>query len=242
MTGFQRRINVEPAPAVEGDFASMNPRKSLIPPLPGAYVVGDANVRVGYFAWGANDGKVYSSFAAANAVGGPIVGFVARQPNEPAAMITAFLGESIMTLQVGREVTLMNGGDFYVNLPGATPTAAVFVLLTTGAPSLVDDATTDPTGFTSLSTAKVNAVSDATATIAVTTGILTLSAPASGVYEVGQRVTGVGVPAETYITRQLTGGAGGAGTYQTNSIQRAAVAAFTATMIQGTLCKITKPS
>jgi hypothetical protein len=63
---------------------------------------------------------------------------------------------------------------------------------------------------------------------------------ASGVIEAGQRVTGVGVPAETYILRQLTGAVGGAGTYQTNSYNRAAVAAFTATMVQGTLAKISK--
>lgn len=238
--GFQRVINREPAPAVEGDIASNNPMSSLVPPLSGAYVVGDANVRVGYFAWGSNTGKVYSTLAAATADGGPIVGFVARQPNIPAAMITAFLGESIMTLQIGREVTLMSAGDFYAALPGATPSAVanVFALATTGAPSLVDDGSTEPTGFRALSSVPVNAVSDATATIAVTTGILTLSAPASGVYEPGQRVTGTGVPAQTYITRQLTGGVGGAGTYATNSINRAAVAAFTATMVQGNLAKI----
>lgn len=238
--GFQRTVKNQQAPAVEGDFASNNPIASLVPPIEAAYTVGDANVRIGYFAWGALDGKVYSSLAAAVAVGGAIVGFVARQPNIPAAMITAFLGESIMTLQIGREVTLMSAGDYYAALPGATPNAAVFALATTGAPSLVDDATTEATGFASLNTVPVNAVTAATSTIAVTTGILTIVTLNSGVVEVGQRVTGTGVPAETYITRQLTGAAGAAGTYATNSINRAAVAAFAATMVQGNLAKISK--
>lgn len=238
--GFQQVINREPAPAVAGDFASANPRTSVVPPIPGSYVVGDANVRVGYFAWGADDGKVYSSLAAAAAAGHPTIGFVARQPNEPSAMITAFLGEAIMTLQIGREVTLMSSGDYYVDLPGADPTEGVFALATTGAPSLVDDATTEPTGFTAASQAKVNAVTNAATTIALNTGIMTVAVVASGVIEVGQRVTGTGVPAQTYVTQQLTGVAGGAGTYATNSIGRAAVAAFTATLVQGTLAKISK--
>jgi hypothetical protein len=238
--GFQRSVKNQPAPAVEGDFASNNPIASLVPPLEGAYVVGDANVRIGYFAWGASDGKVYSSFVAATAAGGPIVGFVARVPNIPAAMITAFLGESIMTLQVGREVTLMSAGDYYAALPGATPNAAVFALGATGQPSLVDDATTEVTGFGALNTVPVNAVTSAATTIAVATGIMTVAAVASGVIEAGQRITGTGVPAETYVVRQLTGAVGGAGTYQTNSINRAAVAAFTATLVQGNLAKISK--
>lgn len=240
--GFQRVVQNQPAPAVEGDFASNNPMASLVPPQQGAYVVGDANVRIGYFAWGANDGKVYSSLAAATAAGGPVIGFVARQPNIPAAMITAFLGEAIMTLQPGREVTLMSAGDFYASLPGAVPSAAanVFALATTGQPSLVDDATTEATGFRSVSTVPVNAVTNAATTIAANTGVMTVGAVASGVIEPGQRVTGVGVPDGTYIVRQLTGAVGGAGTYLTNSINRAAVAAFTATMVQGSLAKISK--
>lgn len=240
MTGFQQVVNNNPAPAVAGDFASNNPMSSLVPPIEGALVAGDANVRIGYFAWAADDGKVYSTLAAAAAAGHAQIGFVARQPNIPSAMITAFLGESIMTLQIGREVTLMTAGDFWVDLPGLDATEAVFALATTGAPSLVDDGTTEPTGFVGESSAKVNAVTAATTTIAATTGIMTIATLASGVVEVGQRVTGTGVPAQTYVTRQLTGSAGAAGTYQTNSINRAAVAAFTATMVQGTLAKMGK--
>lgn len=239
--GFQRVVNNQPAPAVEGDFASNNPMASLVPPLEGAYVVGDANVRVGYFAWGANDGKVYSSLAAATAAGGPKLGFVARQPNIPAAMITAFLGESIMTLQVGREVTLMSAGDFYASVPGADPNETIYALAATGQPVLVDGGGANPdTGFVAISSAKVDAVTNNATTIAANTGVMTVAAVASGVIEPGQRVTGVGVPAETYIVRQLTGAVGGAGTYLTNSINRAAVPAFVATMKQGTLAKISK--
>lgn len=237
---FQTHVNQQPALGVEGDFAGNNPRASALPPVGGAFKVAAAQtVRVGYFAWGANDGLVYSSLAAAAAVGGAQIGFVARPPNEPSALITAFLGESVMTLQAGTPCTLMRAGDYYVQLPGADPGEAVFAVEATGAPSLVDDASTIATGFTAVSQAKVNAVTAATTTIAVDTGIMTIATVASGVVEVGQRVTGTGVPVNTYITAQLSGAVGGAGDYQTNSLNRAAVAAFTATMIQGGLAKMT---
>jgi hypothetical protein len=239
--GFQRVINQQPALAVAGDFASNNPMSSVLPPVDTGFVVAAAQaVTVGYFAWGGVDGKVYSSAAAAGA--GAKIGFVARQPNEPSALITTFLGESVMTLQAGMPCTLMAGGDFWIDLAAVDPADVIFAVNTTGAPSLVDDATTDPTGFTGSSVSKVNAVSDAATTIAVTTGIMTVAVVASGVLEAGQRVTGTGVPFGTYIERQLTGAAGAAGTYQTNSRNRAAVAAFTATMVQGTLAIMSKPA
>ena len=239
--GFQRVVNQQPAPAVEGDLASNNPMASILPPVDTGFVVAAAQaVRVGYFAWGGVDGKVYSSAAAAGA--GAKIGFVARQPNIPSIVITTFLAESRMTLEAGMPCTLLGAGDYWAALPGADPGDVVFAVNTTGQPSLVDDATTDPTGFTCATQAKVDAVTNNATTIAVTTGIMTVAAVASGVIEAGQRVTGVGVPDGTYIVRQLTGAAGGAGTYQTNSYNRAAVAAFTATMVQGTLAIISKPA
>lgn len=240
MTGFQTYVKSQPAPAVEGDFASTNPRSSVVPSVAGAWKVAPGqSVRVGYFAWGDSaTGLVYSSLAAAGT--DPVIGFVARQPNEPSALITAFLGESIMTLQAGMPCTLLQTGDYWAALIGAAANDAVFAVEATGAPSLVDDATTIATGFVAGSAAPVNGVTAATTTIAAQTGIMTVVTQASGVNEVGQRVTGAGVAANTYITAQLTGTPGGAGTYQTNSINRAAVAAFTATMVQGTLAKITR--
>lgn len=56
-----------------------------------------------------------------------------------------------------------------------------------------------------------------TGVIAVTTGVLTVSARAAGGYiGVGSELSGTGVPGGTRITAQLTGTAGSNGTYQTN--------------------------
>lgn len=239
MSGFQRVVNQQPAPAVAGDFASNNPRSSIIPPVEAGFVVAAAQaVTIGYFAFGGANGQVYSSLAAAGA--GASVGFVCRQANIPSVLITSFLGENKMTLNDGLPCTLHASGDYWAPLVGGAVGDPVFALEATGAPSLVDDATTIATGFKLASTAPVNAVTNGATTIAVTTGIMSVAVVASGVLEVGQKVTGVGVPAETYITKQLTGAAGAAGTYQTNSIGRAAVAAFAATMTQGGLAKISR--
>lgn len=238
--GFQRVINQQPAPASQGDFASNNPRSSIVPPVEAGFVVAAGQaVTVGYFAWGGADGKVYSSAAGAGA--GASLGFVASQPNRPSVLITAFLGESKLTLNDGMPATLQSAGDYWAGVQGGAVGDTVYADAATGAPTLNAAAGANPdTGFVLASTAPVNAVTSNATTIAVGTGVMTVAAVASGVIEAGQRVTGVGVPDETFIERQLTGAVGGAGTYQTNSRNRAAVAAFTATMVQGGLAKITR--
>lgn len=59
--GFQTEINQYPAPAVEGDFASANPRVSV---MPGSeiMVAGTDGVTIGNFAW--VDGTTVNSFSA----------------------------------------------------------------------------------------------------------------------------------------------------------------------------------
>jgi hypothetical protein len=241
MSGFQTVVMAQGAPAVEGDFASANPRSTIPPALGGAWkVAASQSVRVGYFAWGANNGLVYSSLAAATAIGGQVLGFVGRQANEPSDVITTYLAESSMLLNAGMPCTLFSTGDFFVSLIGADPGELVYAVEATGAPSLVDDATTIDSGFVARSQAKVNAVSAATSTIAAQTGILTIATLSSGTFEAGMRLTGGTVPTNTFITAQLSGTTGGAGTYQTTNVGRAAVAAFTATGAQGTLAKIGK--
>jgi len=71
------------------------------------------------------------------------------------------------------------------------------------------------TDFVVDSTSKVNA--HFTASLAAT-GVLTVSAVASGALAAGQRVTGAGVPLGTKIVGQLTGSAGSTGTYRVNTV------------------------
>lgn len=242
MSGFQKVVYQNPAPGVEGDWAGNNPRASLPPVVPGAYkVAAGQTVRVGYFGFAGLDGLVYSSLAAATAVGLAGIGFVQRSSNEPSALITAFLGESVMTLEKGLPCTLITAGDVYANFPaGVLPNLPVYALAATGQPTTTAAGNTQST-FKTASVARAPAVTDATTTIDAETGLLTVGAMAGGSppIQINDRVTGTGVPAFTFVTSQVSGTPGGAGVYMTNLRNQPAVAAFTATMVQGTLAKLT---
>lgn len=102
--GFQKQIYIEPAAGVAGDFASSNPRSTVLAG-PGALVADTAGVVVGRFAWADANGKV------TNAGSGVPTGFVHR---EQQGVITIWLAEATMLIPAGLGVTLHNGGDFFV--------------------------------------------------------------------------------------------------------------------------------
>jgi len=115
MTGFQKDVNLTPALAVAGDFASANPRASVLAGENGL-VAGTGGVTVGRFAWVDADGITVLSSDAAAAPSG----FVHR---EQQALITTYLAESGNVIPEGFAVTLHNEGDFWALLTG--PNAAV---------------------------------------------------------------------------------------------------------------------
>lgn len=108
--GFQTQVNIEPAAAVAGDFASANPRSTVLAG-PGALVAGEDGVLVGRFAWADEDGVVSNSGT------GKPTGFVHR---EQQGVITIWLMEASMQIPAGLGVTLHNLGDFFAQ----TTTAA----------------------------------------------------------------------------------------------------------------------
>lgn len=114
---FQDQVNLTPALAVAGDFASANPRASVLAGE-GGLVAGAGGVTVGSFAWVGADGKtVLSNDSGSDAAPS---GFVHR---EQQALITAYLAESGNVVPEGLGVTLHNEGDFWALLTG--PNAAV---------------------------------------------------------------------------------------------------------------------
>ncbi|KVS50690.1 hypothetical protein WK39_27915 [Burkholderia cepacia] len=139
MMGFQQHVYYQPAPAVEGDFASANPRASVLAG-PGSLVAGPAGVTVGRFAWATSTGQpdVTSGETdfynlVSNTGVGPPTGFVHR---EQQALITTWLAEASMLVPAGLPVTLHQAGDFWVRNAGAGPSAAgqkAFANLTDGA-------------------------------------------------------------------------------------------------------------
>lgn len=136
---FQSTVNVQPAPAVAGDFASTNPRFT-VDAGPGGLVAGSGGVTVGLFAWAASSGSTDPSTGetdayntVTNAGSGAPTGFVARTQQ---GLITAYLAEASMVIPQGQPVTLFSGGDFWVKNTGAGAVTAgqkAFASNTTGA-------------------------------------------------------------------------------------------------------------
>lgn len=217
MSGFQTQVNSDPAPAVEGDFASANPRSSMLAG-PGALVAGALGVIVGRFARARNDNGQVSNGdpGVANALG-----FVARQGNF--ATITAWLGQSSLTVYSGREITLHTSGDFWARFAaGATKGQKVFA-------NYSDGTAVAGTAGGSVAGATVTAVGGAVFTGAIAATTLTVSAVTSGTISVGSVLSGSGVTASTTVTAQLTGTPGGIGTYTVTPSQTASSTTITAT-------------
>lgn len=121
---FQTALNRDLPRGVAGDFASTNPRNSIL--AGEASLVAAEDLTVGQFAFAdLATGKVYAAFAA-----GRRVGFVHRNNRA----IVALGSTSSMIIPTGREVALFSSGDFYVVAPATVaPNDAVFALDATGA-------------------------------------------------------------------------------------------------------------
>lgn len=121
---FPSAVHQFPAPAVEGDFASANPRASVVAG-DSALVAGASGAVVGRFGWVDANGKVTNS-----GTGAPD-GFVHRDMQ---ATITTWLAENGMTIQAGQGMTLMNGGDFWckANVVAASKGKKAFASTTDG--------------------------------------------------------------------------------------------------------------
>ena len=191
--GFQTVVNTDPAYAIEGDFASANPRASMLAGV-GALVAGLAGVTVGRFARAKNsDGTVTNGDPGVASR----IGFVHR--DQP-AIITAWLGGATMLVPTGEPVTLFDGGDFWVRFAAGAAIGQKAYASNADGSAIAGAAGAPPQG--------------ASVTADVTNGspTLTVDTVVSGALAVGDVLTGVGIPAGTYITAFGTG-TGGVGTY-----------------------------
>lgn len=218
-TGFQNQVFITPAPGVEGDFASANPRSTTLAG-PNGFVAGAQGVTVGKFAWLAPDNMTVDSFAT-----GPVApdGFVHRDQQ---ALITIYLATASMLVPVGFPVTLYNAGDFWArNLGPAALTRGATVFAGFADGGVYSSAPTGASATGSIGSTNTAAIgSTSTGTVVATNpNQITISA-VTGVLSVGDTITGVGIPANTAITAQISGTAGAAGVYQvSNQITASAV-------------------
>lgn len=209
---FQNRVNINNPIAIAGDFASANPRASVLAGESGL-VAGPLGVTVGRFAWVSADGKTVT-----NSGEGAVAptGFVHRQ--EGAALITAYLGEASNVIPAGFPVTLHNAGDFFATANGQASVngSAVYASFADG--SVYIGAA--PAGTTA--TGSIGATFTATGAA----NNLTVSA-VTGLISVGDTISGTGVPAGTVIMSQTSGTPGGAGVYVTSNPTTSAAATVT---------------
>ena len=197
---FQQQVQVQQAPAVEGDFASANPRVSVLAGE-GALVAGALGMVVARFGWVTNDSNgnpksVQNVAAGSWAPNGAPDGFCHRYQQ---GLIPNYLQESSMMVPGGFPVTLHDRSDAWV----ITRTAAsrgqkVFASLIDGGVS------TGAAGST---------IAGFVGTASFATNVMTVVTSTGGPLHVGSLVTSAGVAAGTYVTAQTSGTPGGVGTY-----------------------------
>lgn len=226
---FQTQVLIHPAPAVAGDFASANPRASVLAG-PGDLYTGAAGVYVGRFAWAGPAGLDLVSgevdaYAVVNSFGAGVpTGFVGRSGQ---ALITPFLASNTMLIPQGFGITLYQAGDFWAINSGTAAAVAgqkVYAQNTTG---LISTGATGsaPTGGTVTGAVVLTTSGAGSAIVAnsvtgsVAGTVLTVTAVGAGALAPGMTLAGganPGIAPGTTILAQLTGSAGSTGTYSVN--------------------------
>lgn len=217
MTGFQTAVYPQPPIGIEGDWASANPYFSAIAGV-GAFKAGAAGVTVGRFAWAAPDGIVSNAFMAEGRIG-----FVGKdQPT----LITDWLGQSGMLVPVGYDITLFSSADVLCRFAGGARIGQKVYAYYADGTAYAAATGTPPaggaaTGSIAAGTASVTgSIASATPFNTDTAGaVMTVTAVGSGTLYAGATISGTGVVSGAIIVRQLTGTAGGVGTYEV-SIQQ----------------------
>ncbi|MGY0790952.1 gp53 minor capsid family protein [Azospirillum argentinense] len=228
--GFQSQVNSQPAPAVAGDFASTNPRHNALAG-PGAFVAGPDGVTIGRFAWvdySAVDSNSAPAIVSSHGIGKP-TGIV---PRVQQGLITTFLDGASMAIPEGFPVEIFDAGDFWVENAGsarALPGQKAYAKFSDGSISFA--AAGAPT--TATVTGSI-APSQAVVTGSIAGNVLTVTAVASGTVVPGGVLSGTGVATGTRVASQLSGTAGGVGTYAVD-IAEQTVASTTVTQDYGTL-------
>lgn len=206
--GFQTQVYSSSAPAVAGDFASLNPYASF-DAGPGGLVAGNGGVTIGRFAWvypplDPNDtGKLVQNYGS-----GSPDGFVHRAQQ---GLITQYLANAGMLIQEGYQMAIMRGGDFWVKNDGDT--AAQHGMLCWAKHS---DGTA-AFGATAPGEAEITAsiaAQTTTFTGSITGNILTVTELVSGTIGIGAILTGgTGMIDGTMVIEQISGTVGGVGEY-----------------------------
>lgn len=209
MPSFQTQVNTTQAPAVEGDFASANPRNTVLAGegalIAGTGVIAGVSVPgavVGRFAW-----LTYQSVDNDNAPGtlntfgnGLPAGLVSRRQ---VSLITQYLAESAFYVNSGFQITAFSDVDMWVKNNGATAALVgqkAFAIFADGSAAFAAAAST-PGG------AGATGSSIAAATFSVTGSVngdvLTAASGLTGSIYPGSTISGTGISTGSKIVSQV---------------------------------------
>ena len=218
--GQTQNYNAE-AQGVAGDRSAQNPMATY-DAGPGGLVAGAAGVTVGYFAWVAPPTDPNGTNQIANSFGsGNVAGLVY---NDLQALDTVFLSDATMLIPTGLPVALAVQGDFWVVNNGTTEAIVgnkAYASYTTGAVSFA--AASTPLAAASATSSNI-AQETNQFTGSIAGDVLTVTAVASGTLYNGTTIAGTGIVTGTMIAAQLTGAAGGTGTYLLSISQQKIIA------------------
>lgn len=200
MTGFQKTVNNQPSPGVEGSRASGNPPVNYVTG-PGGLVAGPAGCIVGRFAFASyqTDGSERADNISSNIADGlDRSAWLMFVLNKQQASIVTYLAESGTTIVPGMAMEGFTRGDFWCKMLGAaTRNQKVFASLLDGsAIAGAAGATIAPNTFTA----------------SFATNVMTVTVAPALPLKVGQAVASASVASNTYI-KALGTGTGGTGTY-----------------------------
>lgn len=207
--GFQTSVSDQPAIGVAGDFANTNPYFS-VPFGPGGAVAGANGAVVGRFQWSVPPTDGDGAPAQINSFGtGPVTGFLYRKQQ---GLITTYLADASMVVPQGFQLGLASGGDFLAKNDGsnqALPGMKAYANFADG--KITFAASGAPSGATAGAWTIAAATNGWTGSIA--DSVLTVTGGVTGVIYPGTVITGAGVASGTRIINQISGTAGGIGTY-----------------------------
>jgi hypothetical protein len=236
--GFQSIVNQLPSPGLVGAPASLNPQY-YYPAGPGGLVAGDdgaadGGILVGRWAWLSqnylnpdNQPNVVNNFGS-----GLPIGLV---PNHLQGLVTVFLKEASLLLPSGLPVGILTAGDTWIINGGSTQALIgqkVYAAFADGSSSFA--ATGSPTTGASGASSSI-APSTFSVTGSISGNVLTVTAVGSGPVVRGAAISGTNVASGTLIASQLSGAAGGVGTYAVSIGEQSAAS----TAISGTYGTLT---
>ncbi len=224
----QTSVNITQAPAVAGDFASVNPMHAAMTPDEGSFQAGSSGCTIALWAWLDATGYYLNNYGS-----GTPTAFMARTQE---ALITTYLSSYGNTIPAGFMAgNAFDKGDFWVNNSGSTQAQngmKAYANLQTGQTTFNWTGNTTTCETASSASISNSTVSAATLTGSITNGVLTASSVTNTIYP-GAILTGggSGFITGTYVGEQLSGTSGGAGTYAVLPSEQSIVSAsLTATV------------